>query len=276
MIPEPRGGRIQFLWSDAEYLIGDIAQRVGDEHLLAQADDETPHALDEVVAVPLALRELRGDVLVADDRSGDKLWEQQDVKPEAVDASLRRRVAAVDVDQVGDRMEGEEGNPQRQRNRGQRDSAQAECAEDDAEIGDHEVGVLEHREQRQVAGNGEGEPPAPCDGTFRVADFPAKCPVECDRGEYERNGHAFAPHIEHQTCHEQHAVAPATRHGEIRREHQGQEQEQEDGRCKDHAVSFRSRRLRREVYQQESSAGPRGPVEGQNIVRDQSIHRECE
>ena len=105
--------------------------------------------------------------------------------------------------------------------------------------------------------------------------FAAKYPVECDRCEYERDGRAFAPHIEHQTCHEQHAVAPAAPQGEIRREHQAAGTGTGKWEMKRPRSSFRSRRSRREVYQQESSAGP-GARSRAKTTSEPVIHRGCE
>ena len=84
------------------------------EHLLGEADDEAADAVREVVERDDAPRELVGDVAVADDRAGDELREQQQVERRVDRALLRGRVAAVDVDDVRDRVEREERDADRQ------------------------------------------------------------------------------------------------------------------------------------------------------------------
>ncbi len=72
----------------------------------------TPYG--EVVERHDAARELVGDVLVADDRPGDQLRKEQQVQRRVDRALLRRRLAPVDVDDVGDRVERVEGDADRQ------------------------------------------------------------------------------------------------------------------------------------------------------------------
>ena len=72
----------------------------------------TPYG--EVVERHDAPRELIGDVAVADDRPGDELRKEQQVERRVHRALLRRRVAAVDVDDVRDGVEGEERDADRQ------------------------------------------------------------------------------------------------------------------------------------------------------------------
>ena len=87
---------------------------VRDQHFLGEPDDEAADAVREVVERHDAPRELIGDVAVADDRAGDQLREEQQVERRVDRALLRRRVAAVDVDDVRDRVEGEERDADRQ------------------------------------------------------------------------------------------------------------------------------------------------------------------
>ena len=106
-----------------EDLVGRAGDDVRDQHLLGEADDEAAHAVGEVVDRHDAARELIGDVAVADDRSGDQLRKQQQVERRVHRALLRGRVAPRDVDDVRDRVEGEERDADRQQHARDRRSA---------------------------------------------------------------------------------------------------------------------------------------------------------
>ena len=110
----------------AEDPVGRPGDDVGDQHLLAEPDDEAADAVGEVVERDDAARELIGDVPVADDRSGDELRKEQQVERRMDRALLRGRVAAVDVDDVRDGVEREERDADRQQDHRQARMASAE------------------------------------------------------------------------------------------------------------------------------------------------------
>src|SRR5450755_145663 len=96
--PQPGDRRGELRGSDAEDLVGDAAQRVGDKHLLAQTEYESPRTLGDVVEAPVARYDLARDVLVSDDRPGDQLREQENVERKAAAMTLRCGVPASNVD----------------------------------------------------------------------------------------------------------------------------------------------------------------------------------
>ena len=96
-------------------MIGDGADRIGDQELLRQPDRETHDAGLEIGERRGPLRQLRGDRPVAHDRTGDELREIDDVERERNGRALRRRDAAIDVDQIGNDVEREERDADRQR-----------------------------------------------------------------------------------------------------------------------------------------------------------------
>ena len=142
----------------AEDLVRGPGDDVGDQHLLREADDEAAHAVGEVVERDDPPRQLIGDVAVADDRSGDQLRKQQQVQRRVHRALLRRRVAAVDVDDVGDGVEREERDADRQQHARHVERLDAEDAEQRVDVVGEEVGVLEDAEHGEVDGDGEREP----------------------------------------------------------------------------------------------------------------------
>ena len=79
--------------------VGHRGDRVGDEHLLAEAVAEAVDAQGEVVARSRPPHELVADLVEPDDRAGDELREERDVQREVERVAEVARDAAVDVDQ---------------------------------------------------------------------------------------------------------------------------------------------------------------------------------
>ena len=98
-----------------EERVGEDARCVGKEHLLTQPYAEEPEALCEAFERDFAVVDFVFDVGVADDGTGDKLREHGDVHAQVKRVSLRLDLAAVDVDDVGDRLQGEERDADGQR-----------------------------------------------------------------------------------------------------------------------------------------------------------------
>ena len=73
------------------------------------------HAASVRIAAPLRREasELRHDLGVMDDRPGDQLREEEDEQDE-VPKAPGRRLAEVNVGQIGDLLKGEEGDAERQ------------------------------------------------------------------------------------------------------------------------------------------------------------------
>ena len=102
----------------AKMLVGRPGDDVGDQHLLREADDESAQAVGESLEADAAPGELVGDVVVPDDGPRDELREEEHVERGVSRALLSGGVVAVDVDDVRDRVEGEEGDADRQQHLG--------------------------------------------------------------------------------------------------------------------------------------------------------------
>ncbi len=220
---------------DGEDLVCDAPQRIGHEHLFAQAEDEAPGSLGDVAEAPLARDDLTGDVLVSDDRSGDELREEKNIEREGAYPALRRRVPASYVDQVRKRMEGEKRDSERQGDGRERYGLPMQGSERDVDIGGREIRVLEYSQQRQVACDAKRQPAAARRSALRIAELAPHGPVEPDRKQHDRYVRSLAPDVEAKTRDQQRRVAPPLRQREVRGEHQRQKQEQEDRRGEDHA-----------------------------------------
>ena len=119
-----------------------------DQDLLGETDGEQGEADAQIVPdVVLAGRivELRGDLVVLDQRSGHDVREEADEKRMGKEAS-RLGLPAGDIHQVGDLLEGEEGDRQRQ--------AQAQLGDVQSgqriDIAGQEVGIFEEAEQGEI------------------------------------------------------------------------------------------------------------------------------
>ena len=85
--------------------IGDFRELVGEDYFLSQADQEAERAVGYVGGVGAAVVDFAGDCIVAHDGSGNQLWEHGDIEQQVGVALLGRSLKAVDIDQVGDRLE---------------------------------------------------------------------------------------------------------------------------------------------------------------------------
>ena len=96
------------------------AHLVGQYGLLAEAHHEALAAEHEVRQVLAPVHDLVRDRLIPDDRARDQLWEKRYVQADVDEVFLHPAVAAIDVDDVAHRLEGEERDADRQRDLGNR------------------------------------------------------------------------------------------------------------------------------------------------------------
>ncbi len=92
------------------------AERIGDQELLRQADDEDHHAPVDVLAAQRTLMRLQlfAHFSKAHHWPGDQVREQEDINGEAGQLGLGLDGAGKDVQLVGQEMEDVEGDPERQ------------------------------------------------------------------------------------------------------------------------------------------------------------------
>ena len=160
---EDRVGREVGL-GDAEHRVDELAgEGVGERHLLDQPERDQRQAGADRDPVRVARRLQLGQELARPhDRPGDQVREEAQVD-RRVDQRGGLGVAALDVDDVGDRLEGEEADPDRQRDREQRQrQPERDRVEHVADVLDEEAVVLEDPEREQVeADRGRADPLAP-------------------------------------------------------------------------------------------------------------------
>ena len=167
----------------------DLGEHVGQDHLLAQAEQEAVYSVGHVGGRDVSVVEFVCHRAVAHDGTGDELREHGDVQQQVHEAALRRALAPVDVHQVGDGLEYVEADADGERQPGHVD-VQAEGAEYLAE----EAQVLEGAEQAEV------ERQAHCQRELAVAfgggDAQAREVVDDNAEEHEQDVDRLAPGVE--------------------------------------------------------------------------------
>lgn len=99
-----RGGQIKF---------GKQFEVIGDDDLFPQTDEHTGKALGQIGQTGMTVVNLFRDGGVTDDRSGDKLGEQRDVKQQLGESLLNGDVLPIHVDDVGKDLERVEADTER-------------------------------------------------------------------------------------------------------------------------------------------------------------------
>ena len=111
---QPRHCNRQLASGKFERRVRDNAHRVGNQHLFSQTNDEPANAVGEIVKRRLAFMNLVSDGFVTNNRAGNQLWEKRNVQSHVERVLLRLTFAAIDVDNVGNRLKRKERNPDRQ------------------------------------------------------------------------------------------------------------------------------------------------------------------
>ncbi len=171
--------------------------------------------------------ELRDDLVVADQRAGDQLREEGDEGGElqqAVDVA----VAAAQVDQVADLLEGEEADAQRQHDRPGLEAG----AQQPGDAASGEVGVFAHAEHAQVQRDPRREPGIrpPTQVGPRTSQLAMVSPTSSGTNRTSQ------PAVEHQRRRHQYGL-PGRRlrgRGVVQRQHGGQEAKDEELRVEQH------------------------------------------
>lgn len=214
--------------------VGQHAGGVGEQHLLAQAHAEQPQALSEALQRGAAVIDLVLDVGVAHDGASHQLREHGDVHAEVQRVLLHLHLAAIDIHHVGDGLQGEERDADRQRQVQLGDELLADGAVD---VLGQKALVLVEPEHEQVGRERRHEPePLRCRlALAALADNEGEQPVEADGGRHEPHVHRLAPSVEQKREQQQdHVLRRPPRHGEVNRQEQRQKCEQEYRAGKDH------------------------------------------
>ena len=155
--------------------------------------------------------QLRRDIGIADDRSGDELREHGDIRCQIDQVPLCRDRPAVHVDGIAQDLEGIEADADRQRERKQRDRQ----ARQRVEIPDHKIGVLEIRQRPQTQQHRQRQikPGPPLSAAF--FDQQAEDIALRDRRQHHEQIPRLAPAVKQQAGEQKHTVFQRSRHQKI-------------------------------------------------------------
>ena len=156
--PQPSGRDGQGIGRVGE--IGDERQIIRDKDLLCHPEDETVHPLGKIVEALLPTMNLIGDRRVTDDRTGDKLREESDIKPDvewvptsAASVVSSGNVLSVNVDHVRNRLKREERDPDWKRDFRNRESR----TQDDIQIPQNEHQIFKDEKDPQIEEEGQSD-----------------------------------------------------------------------------------------------------------------------
>ena len=230
--PQPRrdhGGR-----GHGRDLLPHGTHLVGQQHLLAQADDEPLHTGAgpcQRLAVPVL--QIGGHRLVLDDRPRDELREQRHIGAEIDDVPLGRHQSPVHVDGIAHGLERVERDADGQQQPQRGDS----CTQQTVEIGDGEIRILEESQNAQVAHHGHHQHRLGALGlphSAEVSDGQAVAVVEHRGEQHDEDIFWLAPAVEQQAEHQQQRVAQLSGADEVQDAHQRQKRQQERGTAENH------------------------------------------
>ena len=167
---EPRSGKAQLRSSGID--IPERADVVGEQYLLPKTNGKPLHAGGKLFGAETPRAKLGGHVLIPDDRPGDQLWEERDKCAEADKVFLFLRVASVNVDRIGHRLERVEGNADRQCNLRHRKPHKRQAVQ----VFRKESEIFKNEEHSQIHTDRYKQETLP--GTFcRCLDFTGKEPA---------------------------------------------------------------------------------------------------
>jgi hypothetical protein len=226
---QPREPGVQLGRRDAQDRVGHGGELVGDQQLLRQAAEEATDPVGELVDGERPRLHRPDDVGVADDGPGDQVGEEHDVERQVERVPLVPDRPAIDVAQIRDRVEGQERDPQRQRDQAQLDRRHPEPSQDRAEVVDEEVAVFEVDQEKEIRRDPRPEQELLEALASHAPDHQAEGVVRRDRRDHEEYERAFAPAVE-QEARGQEPCVPELRPQDAMHQHHGrQEQEEERG-----------------------------------------------
>ena len=234
-----RRRRVELVRRHAERGVGDRRDGVGDDDLLGEPEPEPVDARREGIERLLSLDELVADLVEANDRPGDQLREERDVEGEIKRRHKVAGRAAVDVDEIAQRVEREERDADGQEDIGPGHRREARPREARVPRRDTQVRVLEPAQERDVDDDAE------CQQALRGGGFAPVDPalqlrpdhvVRRDGGQQGQDEGARTPGIEAEAREHQQSVAHPTRGKVIGREDGREEEEDEGDRGEDHLM----------------------------------------
>ena len=170
--------------------VGNCAHDVGDQHFLGQPDDESFDAVGKMPELKIPVFDLIGHVMVFHNRSGDHLGEQGDKEKQLVKILLGGNLPAVNIYEIGNRLENIEGNSDRHDHL---DGING-VVQEQIQIFNQEVGVFE------ISENGKIGQDRQCDQEFpegqKTFHQQRREIIDCHNEHHDEEVFRFAPGVE--------------------------------------------------------------------------------
>ena len=185
------------------------AHGVGQQQLFGQPDEKLADAPGKPVDRQPLLVQLRLDVHISHDRPRDQLREHGHIRAKAHEIALRGRIAAIDVHDIGQDLEREERDADRQAD--VRPRRPRERRHERRGRVEQERGVFEHAQHGQIQRHGQHEQQlfAAREPGHEQADHP----VDEDGAHHQQHIDGLPPRIEHQAGQQQkHKPPPPGQH----------------------------------------------------------------
>ena len=208
------------------------AELVGEQNFLGKADRKAAHALRRGGDAVRAAFELCGDVGIAHDRPRDELGEERNIGGEVDEIPLRRRFAAVDVDDVAQYLKGVEadadGQAQLQKRQGE------PC--DGVDAGEKKVRVLKIAEKPKAHKDRERQKDLRRLLPAVLFNQQAETIALHDGDEHEQHIFRLAPGIEKEACEQQHRVFQLPRRCKVDQQRRRQKVKEKGNAGKEHKL----------------------------------------
>ena len=206
---------------------------IGQKDLLAKAPEEPGHALSEFVEAEASLGKLCVNIRIPDDRAGDQLREHGHVGTEIYKILLYRNLSFVYVDNIGESLEGIEGNSYRKSQLPVRNIHR----ENGVDIVQQEAVIFEESQDRQVYHY--GEPEAETEKLFIIffpvfLDLNTADIVKEDAEKHQEYVYRFAPGIEDQADNEENRIFQLPWHEKVKDQSHRQEDEKKENTAEYH------------------------------------------
>ena len=199
--------------------VHELAEHIGKQDLFGETDDKAADAECGFGGAVRAGLELSGNICVAHDRTCDQLREHGDVGGEVDVVALRRHIAAIDVDDIADDLEGIEADADRQRDLQKRDRQPG----DGIEAGDEEVSVFAIAEHGKAEHNGERQEQLCKPFAAVFLNQPAEDITLRDGDQHQDEIFRLTPAVEKQTGKQKYAVLQFSRCDGVKQQYARQE-----------------------------------------------------
>ena len=228
---EPRKPHAELLRREGVYGIGDRRRALGEQELLQKAAHKTAKARRRHFRRDRVLRELRRGILPADDRPRDQAGEERKIQEERVRPPADAGWLAVHIHEIGNAVEREKRNAERQRERLRKRRKMQRFK--------HEREIFIKPEQRQIARRGDAAPELR--PLFVLRDEPSEEIVPEKRREQhgERGKTAEAVEQRARYC-KKNVLRPASRHEPVKKKRRGEKEKQKSRRIERHSRSLPS------------------------------------